>query len=159
MGGAIKLYRGIGCFKQVVHLEPDNWKAMLFISKCYQSLANYQHALVWAKKAFTCSPQSALAREVGLCAGRMGEFDIGITYIKKAAELSPQDKLLHFNLGVLYLLAGNLDASKKELKRTLLASRDDVMCKKVLSVIRGIEDNTISPPLSEQELIESINML
>lgn len=154
---AIQLYRGIRCFKKTLKLDPSAWQAMLFIGKSYQSLAKYDLSLVWVKKAYNINNSSALAREIALCYGRLGDVQSGINYTCQAAELTPNDKGLRFNLGVLYLLAGQFSSAKSEIKRVLLMDNKNTIAKRLLVIISQIESGDVSQPVSEKELIGLID--
>ncbi len=98
------------------------------LAEAHTSLAAVKESWDWAfaeaekefQQALKLNPNYATAHHwYGLFLARRGQFELGITHLRRALDLDPFSLVINLNLGVAYYLARQPDAAIKQLRKTL----------------------------------------
>ena len=152
-----KLIKSIATFEAALKIHPASWQSMVFIAKAHQSLGNMESALSWLQQAHEHEPLNAsIAKELGLCAGTLGNHPLAIRYMANVAELNPNDFILHVNLGVSYLLSGQLNQAKAAFSQAAISEPSNPTNGKLVSLVENVILGKVPCPKSQSEIAKFI---
>ncbi len=152
-----KLNKSISMFERALKIHPASWQSMFFIAKAHQSLGELPKALEWFKNAYEYEPENiSLAKEIGLCAGQLGDHETAIFYMESVAKVYPEEYSLQVNLGLSYLMSNQLNLAKAQFSRAVLAEPGNINNKKLLELTNKVISGEVPCPKSEKEIIKFI---
>ena len=152
-----KLKESIQSFKEALVINPASWQSMYFIGKAFQALGDLESALTWFVKASKIEPEDpSIAKEAGLCAARLGKHLAAIRFMKAAASLHTGDAGLQCNIGLSYLMSGQVTEAVSSFSHAVKADPGNRMNQKLLKLAEAVAGEEIPCPRSEAEILESI---
>lgn len=148
-----KLKKAIELLELALKIYPENWQSMFAIAKAHQSLGDLETALTWLQNANQYEPENpSIAKEIGLCAGKLGKHNIAIQYMEAISKLSPNTIGLHVNLGLSYLMLNQLDSAKTSFNQAILVEPNSNTNKRLLALVENVISGKIPCPKSEKEI-------
>jgi len=129
-----ELKRGITLLRRAVDLYPDNWEAFWVMGKGYQALRQREDAY----------PDVGL-EYVAECIA-IGKGDEAVEIARGISEGNPNDVGLLSNLGLAYLIAGNVDKALEVTRKAMEMQPEDSVIKNLLSLIQNVQEGKIERP-------------
>ena len=142
-----ELKRGITLLRRAVDLYPDNWEAFWVMGKGYQALRQREDAYQCFQRAYSINPNNP---DVGLeyvaeCIA-IGKGDEAVEIARGISEGNPNDVGLLSNLGLAYLIAGNVDKALEVTRKAMEMQPEDSVIKNLLSLIQNVQEGKIERP-------------
>jgi Flp pilus assembly protein TadD len=153
-----RLREAIRCFDEVLDIHPTNWQAMVFMGKAFESLGKREQALETFLRAHECAPtQVGVAVEAGAAAGRLGRHDVAVRVLEMAARHHPEDPRLPCNLGISFLLMGNLAGARSAFERAIVLEPERKTNQGLLDLVNEVESGKRRCPRSEAEIAKALS--
>jgi tetratricopeptide (TPR) repeat protein len=155
--GRRKLKKSIQLFKEALAIHPSSWQSMYFIGKAFQALGDLETALSWFVKAAKFEPENpSVAKEAGLCAGKLGKHAAAIRLMAAAASAHPDDAALQCNIGLSYLMSKQVEKARSSFSQAVEARPGDRTNQRLLELAEAVAGNRVSCPRSEKEILKLI---
>jgi tetratricopeptide (TPR) repeat protein len=113
-------------FETCIQLDPKYPDAYFHLGEVFQKRGDLEKAIQYYESAIRIKPDYAESmRGLGLAiyerviSGRAGEISESLEKLKLAAELSPDNPLIHYDLGRIYCADGKLDEGETEFRKAL----------------------------------------
>lgn len=152
-----RLNKAIEHFKEASAIEPTNGAPMLFIAKIKQRLGDYEKSLAWLKKANSVEPENLiLAIETSSTLGRLGKHREAVTLLEVAVGHHPNEPRIQCNLGLSYLMAGEIENALKTFEILILLEPDFPPNHKLLNLATEVKSGKKPIPRSEAEVVRMI---
>lgn len=98
--------------------NPDDHNSLLELAHLKNDSGLFDAAILNYKTYLDKHPEDADARvDMGVCYYNLKDFNNAIKEMETALKYAPNHQIAHLNLGVVNLLAGNLETSKKWLQK------------------------------------------
>lgn len=117
---------GVHAFEQCLKLDPKNVKAEDNLGLCYEGLgrmdeaiAAYRQALAWQTQAASAEPFVGPTLDLGSLLLDQNNPQDAVPYLRRAAEIAPQDSRIHEKLGKAYSQLNLLPEAQEELERAV----------------------------------------
>lgn len=152
-----KLRKAKTHFHNASKLEPANGAPLLFIAKIEDRLGNHESSLEWLKKANQLEPDNLiLAIETGAALGRLQMHKEAATALEVAAQHHPHEPRIQSNLGLSYLMAGELENAVDTFKRLNQLEPDFPANQKLLDLATTVLAGNKPIPKTEAEVVRLI---
>jgi Flp pilus assembly protein TadD len=122
-----KYDEALGALNDALKQKPDDTEIMGFIVGVYQEKKDYPTAIDVTRKMIAIDPKSDKFHfTLGALLDETKQKDAGVTEMKKAIELNPQNAQALNYLGYTYAESGtNLDEAERLIKRALVVEPED----------------------------------
>jgi len=119
---------GIDRLRQVVDKNPDDLVSTLRLSNMLQDNEMYDQAVVYYKRYLEKIPDNVDARvDYGVTLYEAGHTQEAIDELNHAIKMDPRHQKAFFNLGIVYLNAGEIDKSNDAFKKCVeIDSQSDI---------------------------------
>jgi anaphase-promoting complex subunit 3 len=152
-----RLNKALNHFKEASSIAPSNGAPMLFIAKILQRIGDDEGSLEWLKKANSVEPENLiLAIETGGTLGRLGKHREAAAMLEVAANHHPHEPRIQCNLGLSYLMAGEIDNAVKTFELLVQLEPDFPTNKKLLDLATAIRLGRKHTPKTEAEIARMI---
>ncbi len=149
-----KIKEGMKYLDAVTKINPENWAAFWLKGKAYQALSHPQSAYNEFKKAFDIEKDNAdVARELMIEALNLGKRDEGIEIGKHALSLKPNNPGLMGNLGLAYLISGEIDNAEDITRKAINLDPQDKINKQILDIIEKVKSGKRPKPKKYSDLM------
>jgi len=149
-----KIKEGIKYLNAVTKINPNNWAAFWLKGKAYQALEKSQSAYNEFKKAFNIEKENAdVARELMIEALNLGKGEEGVEIGKHALSLKPNNPGLMGNLGLAYLIKGEIDNAEDITRQAISLEPQDEINKQILDIIREVKSGKKAQPRKYSDLM------
>lgn len=110
--------KGIVFFEKALKLKPKSSAALCGLAECYVGADMTDDAVLTYKKAIKQNPNNAAAHSsFGCLLEKLGEnLDTAITFCEQSVEISPENGLFRYRLGLLYFKRNKFDNALEEFK-------------------------------------------
>lgn len=132
-----EIKKGIQLLDRVTEINPVNWSAYWVKGKAYQALEDDKNSYYEFKKAYLLeSNNSDVARELAMECLFLGKGNESVKVAKHACELNPEDAGLIANLGLAYLIDGDIENAFTTTKLAYdLNPKDKITRRQLLAII------------------------
>ncbi|GEM_PF-2401888 len=114
-------------FMQVLASDENDLKTLNYLGFILFQLKEYEYGEAICRKAISVSPGNAYAyKGLGLHCAKNGKVDEGISFIRKAIELSADFVDAYYDLAVIHYEAGHFDEARKSLQLGLVHIKSGV---------------------------------
>jgi tetratricopeptide (TPR) repeat protein len=149
-----KIKEGIKYLNAVTKINPENWAAFWLKGKAYQALGSPQSAYNEFKKAFDIEKENPdVARELMIEALNLGKGEEGVEIAKHALELKPNNPGLMANLGLAYLINGEIDNAEDITRKAINLDPLDNINKQILYIIEEVKSGKRPQPKKYSDLM------
>ena len=149
-----EIKEGIKYLDAVTKINKKNWAAFWLKGKAYQSLGHSQSAYNEFKKAYDIEKENAdVARELMIEALNIGKGNEGVKIGKLALSLKPNDTGLMGNLGLAYLINGEIDNAEDITRKAINLDPQDKINKSILNIIREVKSGKRPQPKKYSDLM------
>lgn len=149
-----KIKEGIKYLDAVTKINPENWAAFWLKGKAYQALDHPQSAYNEFKKSFDIQKENPdVARELTVEALNLGKGEEGVEVAKHALSLKPNNPGLMANLGLAYLINGEIDNAEDITKKAINLDPLDEINKRVLNIIEEVKSGKRAQPIKYSDLM------
>jgi tetratricopeptide (TPR) repeat protein len=149
-----KIKEGINYLDAVTKINPDNWAAFWLKGKAHQALGYSGSAYIEFKKAFDIEKENAdVARELMIEALNLGKGEEGVEIGKHALSLNPNNPGLMGNLGLAYLVNGEIDNAENIVEEAISIDPQDAINKQILNIIREVKSGKRPQPKKYSDLM------
>jgi tetratricopeptide (TPR) repeat protein len=149
-----KIKEGLKYLDAVTKINPRNWAAFWLKGKAYQALKYPQSAYNEFKKAFDIEKENAdVARELMIEALNLGKGEEGVEIGKYALSLKPNNTGLMANLGLAYLINGEIDNAEDIVKKAINLDTFDEISKQILDIILEVKSGKRPQPNKYSDLM------
>jgi Flp pilus assembly protein TadD len=147
--------KGIELLNEATLLNTSNWPAYWIKGKGYQALGESESAYSEFKKSYEIQKDNPdVARELMIECLNLGRAEEGVTVSLHALSLQPNNSGLNANVGLAYLIAGDLQAAKKYVARAIVLDDSDRINKNLLSMIKEVESGKRDQPKKYGDLFK-----
>ena len=151
---ADKIKKGIKYLDAVSRINPDNWAAFWLKGKAYQALGRPQPAYNEFKKAFDIEKENAdVARELMIETLNLGKGEEGVEIGKHALSLKPNNPGLMGNLGLAYLINGEINNAEDITRKAISLDPQDGINKQILNIIKEVKSGKRTQPKKYSDLM------
>jgi tetratricopeptide (TPR) repeat protein len=149
-----KIREGIKYLDAVTKINPENWAAFWMKGKAYQALRHPQSAYNEFKKSFDIQKENPdVARELTIEALNLGKGEEGVEIAKHALTLKPNNPGLMANLGLAYLINGEIDNAEDITKKAINLDPLDEINKQILDIIEEVKSGKRAQPRKYSDLM------
>ena len=149
-----KIKEGIKYLDAVTKINSANWAAFWLKGKAYQAIGHPQSAYNELKKAFDIEKENAdVARELIIEALNLGKGKEGVEIAKHALSLKPKNPGLMANLGLAYLINGEIDNAEDITRKAINLDPLDNINKRVLDIIEEVKSGKRPQPKKYSDLM------
>jgi tetratricopeptide (TPR) repeat protein len=129
-----QFYEAVNTFKELISREKDHAPALNYLGYMLADRGEeLQYALELINRAMELSPENgAYIDSYAWVQFRLGNFDLALTELKKAAELIDNDAVIFEHLGDVYKAMGDIDAAKENYERALELDPDSIIIEEKL---------------------------
>jgi Flp pilus assembly protein TadD len=148
-----EIKEGIAYLDAVTRISPENWSAFWIKGKGYQALGDSKSAYVELKNAFNLNMGNAdVARELVIECLNLGRGAEGVEVAQHAVSLERRNAGLIANLGLAYLINGELDEAEKTTQEAIDLAPNDDICRRLLNIIKEVQDGKRAQPKRYSDL-------
>ncbi|MBD3222665.1 tetratricopeptide repeat protein [bacterium] len=97
--------------ERVTRERPDFAGGWIALAQCYRARRQYSRAVDAYEEAFTLRPDPAIAYNLGVTAGRAGQWTRAVAAYDQALELAPGNLEAEYNRAVALMRSGDLEAA------------------------------------------------
>ena len=148
-----KIKEGIKYLDAVTKINPENWAAFWLKGKGYQAIGDSRSAYDEFKKSFDIQKENPdVARELMIESLNLGKGEEGVEIAKHALSLKPNNPGLMANLGLAYLINGEIDNAEDITRKAINLDPLDKINKQVLDIIKGVKSGKRPQPRKYSDL-------
>ena len=149
-----KIKEGIKYLDAVTKINPKNWAAFWMKGKAYQALRYTQSAYNEFKKSFDIEGENPdVSRELTIEALNLGKGEEGVEIARHALSLKPNNPGLMANLGLAYLINGEIDNAEDITRKAINLDPLDEINKRVLDTIIEVKSGKRPQPKKYSDLM------
>lgn len=144
---------GISYLNAVTQINNRNWAAYWIKGKAFQALGDSNNAYLEFKKSFSIEKENPnVARELMIECLRLGKASEGVEVALHAQGISPTDSGLNANVGLAYLIKGDLDNAIKYTKEAIRLDESDKINRNLLRMIENVKSGKRPQPMKYDDL-------
>jgi tetratricopeptide (TPR) repeat protein len=152
-----RLKKAISHFESAAVESPDNAAPFLMLAKVEQRFGNNVKSLEWLQKAWALEPGNLiLIVELSGALGLVGQHHEAILVLLEGIKYYPDEPRIHFNLGLSYLLDGQLGAAIEVLAKTVELEPDYDLNSKILRYAKAVEAGLKPLPKHQGDIVKNI---
>lgn len=150
-----KIKKGIKYLDAVTKINPENWAAFWLKGKAHQTLGESRSAYDEFEKSFDIQKENPdVARELTIEALNLGKGEEGVEIAKHALTLKPNNPGLMANLGIAYLINGEIDNAEDITRKAINLDPLDKINKQVLEIIEEVKSGRRPQPKKYSDLMD-----
>jgi tetratricopeptide (TPR) repeat protein len=147
-----RLRKGIADFQEALLIAPFAWECRFWIGKALQRLGSHEEAMSWFVDAIKQEPtNTSIAKEAANEALELAQYQLGIAFLRPAVVAKPSDPVLHYDLAIHQLLAGNVDDAYHSLRKSA-ALESHRMTGRLLRYVEDVRAGRKSRPRTVAEV-------
>jgi tetratricopeptide (TPR) repeat protein len=151
---ADKIRKGIKYLDAATKINSENWAAFWLKGKAYQALGDSAFAYKEFKKAFDIEKENAdVARELMIESLNLGKGEEGVEIGKHALSLEPNNPGLMGNLGLAYLIKGEINNAEDITRKAISLNPQDGINKQILNIINEVKSGKRAQPRKYSDLM------
>lgn len=148
-----QLARAAAILRRLQLLEKMDFRLPLLLGKIHQRLGNHRKSMELFLNALRLAPrETAICKDAAVAAMELGDLDRSIAILKEAVAVRQDDAVLHYNLALALLLAGEAEQARdsvmtsarlqaRSMTEWLMALTEEVLagrrsCPKTLAEVR-----------------------
>jgi tetratricopeptide (TPR) repeat protein len=148
-----ELQEGIEYLKLAVKFEYRHWQSNWFLGKAYQLLGKHEQACGYFMDGYATNPNEInLSRELMTEYLEVGKTAEALLIANKILNQMPQDAGLVADIGLVFLMNGQIKEAKQKIKQSLSIDGQDQITKNLLKLVEEVESGKRKPPAKLSDL-------
>jgi len=147
------ILKGIAYLDAVTKINPNNWAAFWIKGKGYQALNESVYAYKEFKNSYSIQKSNPdVARELMVECLNIGKREEGIEVAIQALSLDSNNSGLNANLGLAYLIGGDISQAIKYVEKAIELAPDDQINRNLLNIIEQVNTGKLKQPKKYSDL-------